>query len=195
MAYTTEQLLEILDQELKAAWRGERLLLSTENRLENPVIARALGTQKLSKVFAFQDFREQIHQYQQEHSVSGLLWQRCTFKERTIHCPELHPQLAAIPQDKQALMAAKSAVIDFWHDSSQGMRLWLAGNPPQPITAAYVNQHIQTTEWAEVSATRSELYLSLCWGNPQECYYDWAYPESGCKRIIAAVAEPSPIKV
>jgi len=42
---------------------------------------------------------------------------------------------------------------------------------------------------------RTELYLGLCWGNPLEHQYQWAQPFSGCHRIIAAVDEPSSIKV
>ncbi|MEO0457421.1 MAG: hypothetical protein AAF152_12700 [Cyanobacteria bacterium P01_A01_bin.114] len=195
MTYTTEQLLDILDQELRATWRGERVLLSTDQRLENPVIARALGANKLSKVFVFQDFREQIHLYQREHNVSGIIWHQCTFRDRTVRFPEMHPQLTAIPADKAALMAAKTAVINFWRDSIDGLKLWIAGHSPQQTTLESINQTILRAEWAEVSATRSEMYLSLCWGNPKECYCDWAYPESGCQRIIAAVDEPSAIKV
>ena len=72
MAYTTEQLLDILDQELKATWRGERVLLQADHRIDNPVISKALGSQKLSQVFAFQDFREQIHSFaSRSTSTSG----------------------------------------------------------------------------------------------------------------------------
>ena len=195
MSYTTQQLLEILDQELRAAWKGERVLLSSAQRINNSVLAKALGSEKLSKVFAFQDFREQIHQYQRAQGVSGIVWHTCKFKDRSIRFPELHPQLAAIPGDKEALMAAKDSVLDFWRDSISGMRLWLAGASPQSTTLSHVEGLIQPAEWAEVDATRTELYLSLCWGNPKECYCSWAQPESGCERSIAAIAEPSSIKV
>ena len=195
MSYTTEQLLEILDQELRATWKGERLLLSSNQRLDNPVIAKAIGTEKLSKVFAIQDFRAQIHQYQQEHGVSGLVWHTCRFQGRSIRFPELHPQLAAIPQDKEALVAAKDAVLSFWREAMTGMRLLLAGTPPQPTTLEHVETLIGQAEWAEVDATRTELYLSLCWGDPRECRNDWARPNSGCERIIAAPSQPSGIKV
>ncbi|HEY9763544.1 MAG TPA: hypothetical protein V6D07_13520 [Trichocoleus sp.] len=195
MSYTTEQLLEILDRELRATWKGERLVLSSSQRLENPVVAKALGTEKLSKVYAIQDFRAQIHQYQQEHSVSGLIWHTCHFQGRSIRLPELHPQLAAIPQDKETLMAAKASVIDFWHESIADMRLWLAGRPPTPTTLDHVENLVAQAEWAEVTATRTELYLGLCWGNPEECHCDWARPDSGCERIIATASEPSEIKV
>lgn len=195
MTYTTQELLEILDRELRAAWRGERVVLSSVDRLDDPVVAKALGSAKLSKVFAVQDFRDQIHHYQREHNVSGLIWQTCRFGGRSQQFPELHPQLAAIPQDKDTLIAAKAGVIAFWRAAIPGLQLWRPGPPPIALSHETVETLIATTEWAELAATRDELYLSLCWGNPKECHYDWARPESGCERIIAAIAEPSAIKV
>ncbi|MEM9808402.1 MAG: hypothetical protein AAF959_24320 [Cyanobacteria bacterium P01_D01_bin.56] len=195
MTYTTQELIDILDQELKAAWRGERVLLSTDDRLANPVVSKAIGADKLSKVFAYKDFRDQIHQYQRDHNVSGLVWHPCTFKGKTIQLPEIHPDLTAIPADKATLATAKANIIQFWQNSIDGLRLWQAGHDPVEIDSTTVETCIQEAEWADISATRTELYLGLCWGNPKECYCGWAYPESGCHRIIAAVAEPSTIKI
>ena len=195
MPYTTEQLLEFLDQELKATWKGERVLLSSDERLANPVISKAIGTEKLSKVYAIQDFRAQIHAYQQEHGVSGLIWHECCFQGRSIRIPELHPQLAATPQDKLALVAAKPAILNFWQESVQGLNLWLANGAPQLTSPAHVEELASNCEWAEIVAARTELYLTLCWGNPKECHCDWARPQSGCERIIATKGEPSGIKV
>jgi hypothetical protein len=195
MTYTAEELLEFLDRELRAAWRGERVVLSSAERLNNPVVAKAIGAERQSKVYAVQDFREQIHQYQRQHSVSGLVWHTCRFRGKSLRFPELHAQLAAIPEDKAVLMAAKAEVIQFWRGAIAGLRLWRAGRPPTPLAQSAVEQFIQDAEWAEVDATQAELYLTLCWGNPKECHYDWARPASGCERIIAAIAEPSLIKV
>lgn len=195
MTYTTQQLIDILDQELKAAWRGERMLLSTDDRLANPVVSKAIGADKLSKVFAYQDFRAQIHQYQRDNNVSGLVWHPCSFRGRTIRLPEIHPDLTAIVADKVALSAAKASIIEFWRGSIDGLRLWAAGHDPVELDPETVEGYIADAEWADVSATRSELYLGLCWGNPKECYCAWAYPDSGCHRVIAAAAEPSAIKV
>lgn len=195
MSYSTEQLLDFLDQELRATWRGERVVLSSTERLDHPAIAKAIGADKLSKVYAIQDFRAQIHDYQRRHGVSGLVWHTCHFRGKSIRCPELHPQLAAIPADKLTLMAAKAALVAFWREAIADLSLWRAGTPPHPITLAQVETLIDTCEWAELAATRTELYLSLCWGDPQQCHCDWAKPESGCDRIIAAAGEPSGIKV
>lgn len=195
MAYTTAQLLEILDAEMKAAVRGDRLLLTSDRRLDNPVITKAIGPKKLSQIYAFQDFREQIHQYQIAEGVSGIVWRECHFQGRSVRFPEIHPQLTAIAEDKLKLGAAKGAVIVFWRDSIADLRLWRATNPPEPVAMEQVNALIERAEWADVEATRSELYLLLCWGNPKESYYAWAYPESGCDRIIATRTQPSGIKV
>lgn len=195
MPYTTEQLLEFLDQELKATWQGKRVLLSSDERLANPVISKAIGTDKLSKVYAIQDFRAQIHAYQQEHQVSGLVWHDCCFQGRSIRIPELHPQLAATPQDKLTLVAAKPAILNFWRESILNLNLWLAGGEPRPTTQDHVEVLADHSEWAEITAARTELYLTLCWGNPKECHCDWSRPKSGCERIIATAGEPSGIKV
>ncbi len=195
MSYTTEQLLDFLDQELRATWQGERVVLSSVDRLDHPAIAKAIGAQKLSKVFAIQDFRAQIHDYQRQHGVSGLLWHTCQFQGRAIQVPELHPQLIATPADKVVLVGAQSVVLEFWRQSIAGLRLWMAGNQPQPTTREAVERLVEASEWAELAATRTELYLSLCWGDPKECHCDWARPESGCDRIIATAGEPSGIKV
>ncbi len=163
--------------------------------MSNPVIAKALGSNKLSKVFAYQDFRAQIHDYQIQHQVSGLTWRECTFKAQTVRSPELHNQLIAVPGDKETLISAKRTILEFWRQTTFDLQFWLAEPDPQPITTAQVEQLAQEAEWVEIDATRLELYLSLCWGDPKECHYRWAYPDSKCIRIIAAANEPSALKV
>ncbi len=195
MAYTTAQLLDILAAEMKAAVRGDRLLPDSDRRLDNPVIIKAIGPQKLSQIYAFQDFRDQIHQYQITEGVSGIVWRECTFAGQSVRFPEVHRQLTATAEDKLRLSAAKGVVIDFWRKSIVGLNLWRGGNSPEPIDLARVETLIENAEWADVEATRSELYLLLCWGNPKESYYAWAYPDSGCDRIIATRTQPSGIKV
>lgn len=195
MTYTTQELIQILDQELRANWQGERIVLSSAERINNPVIAKALDLQKISKVFAYQDFRHQIHQYQRQQNVSGLVWRVTTFNGKNIRFPELHNQLVAIPGDKEILLAAKESVLAFWQEITEQMNFWLAENRHSAIASEYVNYLAKQAEWAEVDAARTELYLGLCWGNPQECQYRWAKPKSGCNRIIAAIDKPSAIKV
>lgn len=192
MIYTTEQLIEILDQELRANWQGKRVLFSSPQRLENPVLAKAIGAEKLSKVFAYRDFRAQIHEYQRQHKVSGLVWRVCCFNGLEIECPEPHNQLTTIPEDKETLKAIKPRIIEFWQQATADLTLWLEGNPTIEVDSATVEEYINKAEWLEVETTRTELILNLCWGNPKECHYQWAFPHSGRNRIIAAVSSNSP---
>ncbi len=222
MTYTTQELIEILDRELQANWKGERVVLSSAERINDPVVAKLLDMDRVSKVFAYQDFRRQIHQYQQQHRVSGIIWRNCTFQDHTIRYPEVYNQLIAIDSDKAILMESKALVIDFWQRVTVGMNFWLANAPGskdrlmsevqrgrstytkpetdnqslhQLSSREYVNQAISQAEWAEIDATRTEIYLGLCWGDPSEYRYQWAKPKSGCDRIIAADKEPSSIKI
>ncbi|ACK66548.1 conserved hypothetical protein [Rippkaea orientalis PCC 8801] len=195
MTYTTQQLIEILDTELRATCKGERILLPSSDRIPNPAIAKALDWQKVSKVFAYQDFRQQVHDYQRQYNVSGIIWRVCRYQGRSLRYPELHNQLVAVPGDKEILMAAKESVLKFWWEMTQGMNFWLSAHRRRPISSDSIAEFAQDVEWAEIDAARTELYLGLCWGNPQEYQYQWAKPDSGCHRIIGAVDEPSSIKV
>lgn len=195
MPYATDQLIEILEAELKATWRGERLLPSSMQRLEHPAIAHMLGTEKLSRCYAYRDFREQIHQYQREHQVSGIIWRSCTFQKRVICYPELHNQLVAIEGDRDILLEGKHQVLTFWREVTADMPLWSHSLPPEPMTSEAVEQLADRAEWVEIDATRTELYLGLCWGDLREYQFPHARPASGCDRVIAAHHQPIPIKI
>lgn len=195
MTYTTQELIQILDRELQANWKGERILLSWENRLGDPVVAMALDPKRTSKVFAYRDFRDRIHSYQIEHCVSGIVWRAVSFGGKSVEVPELHEQLIAIPGDKEVLMAAKESVLFFWQEVTAAMNLWCADHRRSSMTDLEVKNLARQAQWTEIDATRTEVYLGLCWGNPQEHQYRWAWPKSGIHRIVAANNEPSSIKL
>ncbi len=202
MTYTTKELIKILDRELKENWKGKRVVLSSAQRLNDPVVAKALNMDQVNKVFAYRDFRTQIHEYQQNHQVSGIVWRTCTFEQQSITYPEVHNQLVPIRGDKEILVAARQEILDFWYQTTEKMKFWLVNNSTannkshhQPISFEYLQKLVKQTEWAEVDAARTEIYLGLCWGDPQDHQYQWAKPKSGCDRIIATVSEPSAIKI
>ena len=202
MTYTTDELIQILDRELKENWKGKRVVLSSARRINDPVVEKALNMDRVNKVFAYRDFRSQIHEYQQNHRVSGIVWRTCTFDQKSITYPEVHNQLIPIPGDKEILMGEKPAILDFWYQTTQNMKFWLVNNQIAhnkrhhlPVSREYLQKTIAQTEWAEIDAARTEIYLGLCWGNPQDHQYQWAKPKSGCDRIIATVSEPSAIKI
>lgn len=202
MTYTTDELIKILDCELKENWKGKRVVLSSAQRINDPVMAKALDMNQVNKVFAYRDFRSQIHKYQHQHHVSGIIWRSCTFAQQTITYPEIHNQLIPVTGDKEILIAARAKILDFWSQVTSQMNFWLVnhrqdhqGNHHQLISRDYLHKLISQTEWAEIDAARTEIYLGLCWGDPKEAQYQWAKPKSGCDRIIATVSEPSAIKI
>ena len=192
MSYTTEELIEILDQELRANWQGKRVLFSSSERLNNPVLAKAIGTEKLSKIFAYRDFRAQIHEYQRQHQVSGLVWRTYYFNGYEVACPELHNQLIAIPEDKETLIRIKPQILEFWQQATKNLFLWQDRTPPIEIDPETVNHRATEAEWLEVETTQTDLILNLCWGNPKECHYQWANPNSGRDRVIATFQQSPP---
>ncbi len=193
MVYTTQELIDILEAELKANWQGQRLLISSRLRIDNPVIAKALNLDKVSKVFAYRDFRAQVHQYQKEHQVSGIVWRVCQFRGFSISIPEVHSQLTAIETDKQILVNAKPSIIDFWIKATANMKYFQLTESFQEISLTTLTNLVKQREWAEVYSGCDELYLGLCWGNPNESQYLWAKPHSGCDRLVAAEHQPSGI--
>ena len=202
MTYTTDELIQILDCELKENWKGKRVVLSSAQRLNDPVMAKALNMNQVNKVFAYRDFRQQVHEYQRQNGVSGIIWRNCTFGEHSVTYPEIHNQLIPVPGDKEILLSARPPILDFWYRVTDRLNFWLVnnrlgsnGSRHQKITFSYLQKLIQQTEWAEIDAARTEIYLGLCWGNPQEHIYQWAKPKSGCDRIIATISEPSAIKI
>ena len=202
MIYTTDELIKILDCELKENWKGKRVVLSSAKRINDPVMAKALNMDRLNKVFAYRDFRHQIHEYQQQHRVSGIIWRTCTFQEQSITYPEIHNQLIPVEGDKEILISARHEILEFWYRVTSQMNFWLVNNRSdsqgkhhQLISFDYLNKLTKQTEWAEIDAARTEIYLGLCWGDPKNYLYQWAKPKSGCDRIIATVSEPSAIKI
>ena len=202
MIYTTDELIEILDCELKENWKGKRVVLSSAKRINDPVMAKALNMDRLNKVFAYRDFRHQIHEYQQQHRVSGIIWRTCTFQGQSITYPEIHNQLIPVEGDKEILVSARHEILEFWYRVTQKMNFWLVnnrcdskGNHHQLISRDYLNKLTNQSEWVEIDAARTEIYLGLCWGDPKHYLYQWAKPKSGCDRIIATVSEPSAIKI
>lgn len=196
MTYSTQDLIHILDQELKAAWRGDRLLLSPEDRVGVPIVTMALDADQVGKVFACKDFTQQIHKYQIEQQVSGIVWREIAVGNHQLRLPEIHQQLIAIESDKAILQMAKDSVLQFWWKVTDGLRLWKVDNYElQVLTLDETHLAGQLAEWAELDIGRDEFYLALCWGNPKECHYRWSYPDSGCDRLIAASSEPKQLNI
>ncbi|AUC61396.1 hypothetical protein AA637_09620 [Cyanobacterium sp. HL-69] len=195
MTYSTKELIDFLEMELKATWSGKRLIFNTSEKLDNPVVSKALDMDKTGRVFIFRDFRRQIHEYQEKNNVSGLIKRKITFKGKSFSFPEVYNQLIAIEGDKDFLVGAKSSVLDFWHEVTEDMKYYLSEDRENELTSEQLEELYQEAEWAELDTGKDEVYLGLCWGNPNEYVNQWAQPESGCRRIIASYDKPSSISI
>ena len=126
--YSTEELIQILNQEREACLKGERLNLKATPAVGNPVIDCFLKPEGIQKFTAYQNFKATIHQYQQEHQVSGIIWREIAVQGKILYFPIVDEQLIALPRDFEQLKAAKIKLLEFWGDVTAGMDLYLSLN-------------------------------------------------------------------
>lgn len=189
--YTTEDLIQILRSERQACLEGKRLKLAVIVS-GNPLIDQFIKTDGLQKFTAYQDFKAAIHEYQQEHQVSGIVWREITIREKTLRYPEVDAQLIALPNDIEILKSAKNSVIEFWRSVSLGLDFYLSINNSKEyrqITISDVDRMTQRTEWTSLWKWENpnflEIVLQLGWGKPEEASYRRGFPASGSEYIHA----------
>jgi hypothetical protein len=189
--YTTEDLIQILRSERQACLEGKRLKLAVTVS-GNPLIDQFIKTDGLQKFTAYQDFKAAIHEYQQEHQVSGIIWREITIRGKTLQYPEVDAQLIALPNDIEILKDAKNSVIEFWRSVSLGLDFYLSINNSKEyrqITIFDVDRMTQRTEWASLWKWENpnflEIVLQLGWGKPEEASYRRGFPASGSEYIHA----------
>ncbi len=195
--YSTAELIEILAQERQACMRGERLQLQTQLS-GNPLIDRFLAAEGVQKFTAYEEFRRTVHHYQQDYGVSGIVWEAIAVHGETLHYPTIHDQLIALPQDLEQLQAAKPRILQFWHQVTVAMDIFIADNRQyQPLPREEVIRIAQRTEWALIwkweNATFLQVLLQLGWGQPPEASYQRSLPHSGSRSIHAVNPGMRPI--
>ena len=198
--YTTEELIQILNQERQACLKGERLNLRATPAVGNPVVDCFLKPEGIQKFTAYQNFKATIHQYQQEHQVSGIVWREIIVKGKTLQFPFVNEQLIALPYDLEQLKAAKIKLLAFWDDVTAGMDLYLSlnsGKDYRQICVEEVDAIIQRTEWACIwkweKSSFLEMLLQLGWGQPSESGDRRGWPQSGSENIHAVKPGQHPI--
>ncbi|MGI2908910.1 hypothetical protein [Tolypothrix sp. VBCCA 56010] len=197
--YTTEELIQILRSERQACLKGERLKLEVTVS-GNPLIDQFIKSDGLQKFTAYEDFKAAIHDYQKEYEVSGIIWRKVTIKSKTLRYPEVDTQLIALPGDVEILKNAKSSLLNFWDEVTDGMDLYLSFNNSkqyQEIIKADVERIAQITEWASLCVFENsnflEIILQLGWGKPEEASYKRGRPHSGSEYIHAVNPGNRPI--
>jgi hypothetical protein len=196
--YTTEELLDILDQEKRACMRGDRLSLGI-NRVgsattagASPFLDQFLECSGAQKFAAYEDFRRTIWEYQYRENISGLVWEEIQVRSRSFRFPRVHEQLASLKSDLRQLADAKPTVLMFWEAVTVGMDLFLGmqgGKTFEPITPLDLKRMSDRSQWTTLSAhgqaAHLEVILQLGWGNPEEACYRRGFPESGHESIHA----------
>lgn len=198
-SYTTEDLINILAEERRACMSGQRLNLAVSPS-GSPFLDKFLRSEGIQKFTAYSDFRAAIHWYQQEHLVSGIIWQTLVVKGLQIQFPKVDEQLVALTEDLELLRSAKPHVFDFWQQVTTGMDLYLslnAGKLHQLVAPVHVERIMQRAEWASLSKhgndDKLELILQLGWGKPEEATYRRGFPESGSEYVHAVYPGNVPI--
>ncbi|MEL0590719.1 MAG: hypothetical protein U1V55_13725 [Planktothrix rubescens PR222] len=198
--YSTEELIQILNQERQACLKGERLNLMATPAVGNPVVDCFLKPEGIQKFTAYQNFKATIHQYQQEHQVSGIVWREIIVRGKTLKFPFVNEQLIALPYDLEQLKAAKIKLLAFWDDVTAGMDLYLSlnsGKDYRQICVEEVDAIIQRTEWACIwkweKSSFLEMLLQLGWGQPSESGDRRGWPQSGSENIHAVKPGQHPI--
>ncbi|MBE9032391.1 hypothetical protein IQ266_21875 [filamentous cyanobacterium LEGE 11480] len=198
--YSTEELIQILADEQRACMSGERLNLAAQPSGINHVIDRLIEPTGIQKFTAYENFRTTIHQYQQEHQVSGIVWQEITFNDRTLKFPKIDEQLASLNQDLQVLSAAKLDVVNFWQQVTDAMQLFLAmqrGIRFEPSDYPAIERIIARSEWATLShhgrGENLEIILQLGWGKPEAARYRRDFPHSGSESVHAVYPGREPL--
>lgn len=197
--YTTKELIQILAAERQACLTGNRLKLAV-TLSGNPIIDYFIKTNGVQEFSAYQDFKAVIHDYQREHQVSGIVWQKTTVKGKTLHHPEVNSQLIALPSDIEILKAEKNSILEFWYEVTLEMDLYLSINNNkqyQQINISDVERIANRTEWATLwkweNSNFLEKILQLGWGKPEEASYKRGFPASGSEYIHAVKPGNHPI--
>ncbi len=198
--YTTQELIAILERERKACLKGQRLNLAATPYIGNSVVDYFLKPEGVQKFAAFQDFKATIHRYQQQHQVSGIVWQDVTVAGQTLRYPQVDDRLIALPSDIDTLKAAKSAIVQFWQQVTADMDLYLSinnGKDYRRITPPDVTVLDQRTEWANLWKWENtdflEMVLQLGWGQPAEVSYRRRSSNAGSEQIHAVRPGKRPI--
>ncbi|TAE61934.1 MAG: hypothetical protein EAZ87_00495 [Nostocales cyanobacterium] len=189
--YNTQELIEIIAAEKQACLKGERLKLDVAVS-GNPVIDQLITTEGLQKFTAYQDFKASIHEYQRQNQVSGIVWKDLTVKGKTLNYPEVDSHLVALESDLEILKAAKKPMLEFWHQVTADMDLYLSlsnGKNHEKINTLEVERIANRTEWASFLKWENhnflELILQMGWGKPEEAAYKRGRPHSGSEFIHA----------
>ncbi|WP_238393144.1 hypothetical protein [Myxacorys almedinensis] len=198
--YSTQDLLRILAQERQACMNGQRLNLAAIPSGVNPLIDRFVNADGIQRFTAYNDFRQTIHRYQQEHQISGLVWEEIQINGKSLRYPKVDDQLVSLASDLRVLRSHKTTIVKFWRDLTPTMDLYLglnSGKLHRSISKPDLDRILARAEWASLTqqgkAETLELILQLGWGKPEEALYRRGFPDSGSEYVHAVQPGNLPI--
>lgn len=179
--YTTEDLIRVLKDEQAACAKGERTIPLPDDA--DAVVGelagdlgKILGADRMYGMHVYHEFRDRVHEYQRQHSISGLVIDSIPTGGADFRFPIQHSQLTLIPEDYEVLKAAKDRVIaKFLEFAGMGFA-YLYHSIAMKNSEDF---QVQTTledltqllsepcwEWAELRWSDEELALNVGWGEP-----------------------------
>lgn len=171
MTYTTEQLLEALENELSLHLKGDRTFFSATTHHENVS----------ASIDSYWNIRDQIHAYQAQHSVSGLVIESVELPNGgLIKIPVQHDQLDLVDGDMDVLKAAKDRVVATFLDQITASPFYLCqtiesrdkGKWDMETTPEFIRYFSGDMDWAELSwYDEGTFSLKIGYGEPAEADY------------------------
>ena len=146
------------------------LVKELERDLKGHPFFEAFGLEFCDRVSQIEALKEQIHEYQITHNVSGLRWRKIDWHGKRVVSPTNHPFLILLPRDSDVLRQWKDRVTDMWLKAADGFRVWrydytATGYPWVKSNIGAVVTAAQFSEWAEVTTYKEDLPdLSLTLG-------------------------------
>lgn len=193
MTYTTEQLIDFLEKEHEACVAGERVFPLPDDAEEKAIefggfMGAFLGPERLAQVGVYHDYRDQIHEYQRNHQVSGVIVATETMPNGSvIRFPRQADQLILVDGDMEVLRGAKNRVVAAFVGQVQKGFYYLSqticskegGEWSMETTLDFVGHFASDMEWATVHCSEGggcfgpELSLQVGYGEPgMACYTD-----------------------
>ena len=189
---TTEELVQILWDEMNALNRGEKGLpmeldTATAKEIEQTagILGEILGAERMAQVAYFCDIKEQVREYQQEYNVSGLLIQEFEIEGNIIRFPRPHDWLIMVEADYDVMRTARDRVVDFFAEYVKNNFVYLSHTISSQqgfewdmeTTLDFILQFASEMEWAVIfKSNPSDYLISLELG-----YGD--YSQAGFERV------------
>lgn len=197
---TVEELNALLTAQRQAVMKGAKVMLGNgdpglraivqqtlDKEATSDPLYKLLGLEGLETIWAYQDYRELIQQYQVENKISAIEWKSVKLADRLITFPKINDQLACLDSDLEIIQNYKEQIVAAWaeHTQDKDLMFWYEDSYQNhssiycDVTRDSILRVADDCEWATLCDWHDEpgIVLRLGWGNPLEAGY-CDYPDS-----------------